>query len=79
MPRRMPKRGPHGEFVRGNASTVAQQEESKEKPVATPRGRTCEECGEELTEHRVAVHGGRIKIEHCPKCIPEPLEAIRGD
>jgi hypothetical protein len=39
----------------------------------------CLECGTDHEELMVAVRGGRIKIVHCPRCIPDPLERIRGE
>jgi hypothetical protein len=65
----MPKRGPHGEFMRRDASSDAQRGFEVRVPG----------CGTEHEELMVAVRGGRVKIIYCPRCAPEPLESIRGE
>lgn len=76
--RRMPKRGPHGEFLRRDSPCDAQRESSQERPLPSPSGvsRRCEECGREFEYERVLLYGMDLDIGSCPRCRPDPVSRI---
>lgn len=87
--RRMPKRGDGGRFVphaqRGSGERrPAGQPKRDNAPLGVtphnreerPAGRRCEDCRTEMEERRVRIRGHVLYVLHCPRCCPDPLEAL---
>lgn len=81
--RRMPERGPHGEFLRRDAPSDAQRVTSERSALPSPSGasggredRRCEECGSRFEYRTVRLYGMVLDIGSCPMHAPDPVSRI---
>lgn len=81
MTRRKPRRDKCGRFI--PTASRPRERSRPDTPSATDTVETghlavrfCEECSAELEERRVRIGGHVLYVLHCPRCTPDPLEAL---